>query len=69
MFGRRCLMCGLYIKFWQKRRHESWHAEQIVQILKLLCPMCATWHGRMHEPCGKNPDCRCVCNAFGGDPE
>jgi hypothetical protein len=67
LFGHRCLFCGLYIKRWQRARHETWHADQVESIRKLLCAHCLAEHRKDHKPCGKMPDCRCVCNAFGGE--
>jgi hypothetical protein len=64
IFGSCCLFCGLYIKPWGRATHERWHADQVVHIRTLLCTLCFREHGKMHESCGKYPDCRCVCNAF-----
>jgi hypothetical protein len=67
MFGHRCHFCGLYIKPWQRWRHESWHADCMLETLRLLCPHCQSEHTKDHVPCEKYPDCRCICNAFGGE--
>jgi hypothetical protein len=66
-FGKRCAFCGLYIKLWNRGKHEAWHAQQVLEIRKLLCNHCMTLHSKQHKPCEKYPDCRCVCNAFGVD--
>lgn len=64
MFGKRCTICGLYIKAWQRGQHATWHADQVVYILKLLCNHCVSEHGKPHSVCGK-ASCKCICNAFG----
>ena len=65
MLAKRCLFCGLYIKFWQRAKHETWHAESAISTFKLLCKPCTLKHHDEHEACGKFPECRCICNAWG----
>jgi hypothetical protein len=63
LFGKRCFMCGIYIKSWKRRKHEGWHADQVIYITKLLCTHCFTEHGKPHFACGKDSStCRCACN-------
>ena len=69
LFGHRCPFCGMYIKRWFRGRHETYHADQVLHITKLLCAHCTAEHGKDHKACGKLPACRCACNAWGQLPD
>lgn len=62
MFGKRCLLCGLYIKFWQKSTHERWHAMTILKAAQFLCDTCFQVHGKAHVRCEAD-HCKCHCMA------
>lgn len=59
-----CPFCGLNVIFWQNRKHERYHAEQVAIVRTLLCDPCFEFHGKMHQVCGKFPACRCACNGW-----